>query len=269
MRKLFLTLMMGAITSVSFAQQSTEFGYNIGVSNYWGDLQPSNFTYRDVGFSTGFFVRQNINSFLAVRGNLNYGRVHASDANSQIQSHMLRNLSFRSHIVEFGGDFEFSILPYDKFNPTNKKYRKYFNFTPYFFGGFSVFHFNPKAFYKNEWVELQPLQTEGQHYNLTQISIPFGMGLKWQVSKNFSMAFETGYRKTFTDYLDDVSSTYPNLAAMHAANPKAAKLSFRGDELQYPEPTPTPGSLRGLSTNMDWYVMTHLSVIYKLQPKRR
>lgn len=261
--------MMGALATVSFAQQSTEFGYNIGVSNYWGDLQPKNFTYRDVGFSTGFFVRQNINSFLAVRGNLNYGRVHASDANSNIQSHIQRNLSFRSYIVEFGGDFEFSILPFDKYNPTNKRYRKYFNFTPYFFGGFNVFHFNPKAFYKNEWVELQPLQTEGQHYSLTQIAIPFGMGFKYQINKNFGMSIETGFRKTFTDYLDDVSTAYPDLVALNTANPRAAKLSFRGDELDYPEGMPIKGAMRGLSSNMDWYVMSHISFSYKIQPKRR
>lgn len=270
MKKLFITLMMGALATTSFAQNSTEFGYNLGFSTYLGDLQPKVMTYKDPGFSTGIFVRHNINPFLSVRGFINYGRIHSSDANSADYEHMLRNLSFRSYILETGGDFEVSILPYDKFNPTNKKYKRYFNITPYFFGGLNIFHFNPKTFYKNEWVELQPLQTEGQHYSLTQIAIPFGMGIKQQFTKNFSVAIETGFRKTFTDYLDDVSGSYPDLVAMKQDNPTAAKLSFRGDELvENPQAMPIKGAQRGTSSNMDWYIMSHVSMIYKIQPKRK
>ena len=45
-------------------------------------------------------------------------------------------------------------------------------------------------------------------YNLTQFAIPFGGGIKFRVSENVVLAYEVGFRKTFTDYLDDVSTFY-------------------------------------------------------------
>ena len=265
MKKIIFTLLMSTVAMGSFAQLSTEVGYNIGFSSYLGDLQPKAFTYDQPGFSTGFHIRHNITSQLAVRGMVNYGRLNASDAKSLDQGHIQRNLSFRTYIMVFGGVMEVNVLPFDTFNTKNKKYRRYFNFTPFFFGGVNVFHFNPKTLYKNEWVALQPLQTEGQNYSLTQIAIPFGFGFKHQVSKHIGFQIEFGFRKTFTDYIDDVSTNYPDLNKMALNNPTAADLSFRGDELpENPQTIPTAGSQRGLSSNMDWYLINNVSFTYKI-----
>lgn len=270
MKKIIFTLLMGALATGSIAQVSTEFGSSLGFSSYLGDLQPKHFTYDQPGFSTGMFMRHNITSQLAIRGFVNYGRLNASDAKSLDQGHIERNLSFRTFILEFGGVMEVNVLPFDKFNNSNKKYRRYFNFTPYFFGGVNVFHFNPKTFYNNEWIALQPLHTEGQSYNLTQIAIPFGFGFKHQVSKHVGFSIEFGARKTFTDYLDDVSTSYPDLNKLELTNPTAAELSYRGDELPEGSKTyPGKGTQRGLSSNMDWYLMNHVSVTYKIFSNRK
>ena len=90
--------------------------------------------------------------------------------------------------------------------------------------------------------ELQPLSTEGQGltaytdlkpYSLVSFSIPFGLGIKWSISRTVSIGLEWGLRKTFTDYIDDVSGRYadPSLLAAEKS-PLAAGLSNRAFEQQ-------------------------------------
>ena len=79
------------------------------------------------------------------------------------------------------------------------------------FVGFGMLKFNPKAEYQGEWHALAPLETEGVKYSRFQPVIPFGLGARIKVDPFFNVLIEGGYRKTFTDYLDDVSSTrYPH-----------------------------------------------------------
>ncbi len=85
--------------------------------------------------------------------------------------------------------------------------------------GIGIFTFNPEArFGGDEWIDLQPLGTEGQWladpenrypepYELTQFNIPFGGGLRFRLSRRWDMEVEIGWRKTFTDYLDDVADS--------------------------------------------------------------
>lgn len=89
-------------------------------------------------------------------------------------------------------------------------------------GGVGVFHFNPQgsltdAAGNKTWYYLHPLRLEGQGmpeypaskpYKLTQMNIPFGGGLKFFMSDRINVSLEFLYRKTFTDYIDDVSQRY-------------------------------------------------------------
>lgn len=269
MKKLFLSISMACISLLSLAQ-SSEVGYNIGFSSYLGDLQPLDYTYKNPGFSTGAFFRHNVTSHLSFRAFFNYGRISGYDSRSSIQSHIDRNLHFRSFIAEFGGDMQVNILPFDKYNPNNKKYKTYFNWTPYLFAGINFFHFNPRAQYKGQWTDLQPLRTEGVSYSLTQVAIPFGFGMKYQVHKHIVLQMEMGFRKTFFDHLDDVSTSYPDLNKLALTDPVAADMSYRGDELyENNMGMPAPGAQRGDSKDMDWYLINNVSVIYKFHHKKR
>jgi len=122
-------------------------------------------------------------------------------------------------------------------------------------------------------VDLQPLGTEGQgwqenrgrQYNRVQIAIPMGVGFQVRIAKSMNLGFECGFRKTFTDHLDDVSGAYPNIDAFIEENPMGAALSFRSPEvsdnpLQNPE-----GELRGSPLAKDWYFFggVMLSVVFK------
>jgi hypothetical protein len=278
MKKSILGILLAALSLNGFAQSSSEIGISTGFSSYLGDLQPQDYTYRDVSLAGGIFARHNVSPEISFRSFLNYARVQASDANSGVQSHIDRNLHFRSDIVEAGIVTEVNILPFDSYHAGNRRSRRYFNLVPYVFGGVNLFHFNPKAEYKGSWVALQPLHTEGQDmsyngqapYSLTQIAIPFGMGFKYQTAGHICISFEMGFRKTFTDYLDDVSGNYPDLTQLEIENGSiASDMSYRGDELSTGFKGDMSYQQRGNSSNKDWYMINTLSVSYKFYHARR
>lgn len=137
-------------------------------------------------------------------------------------------------------------------------------FTPYAYGGIAGFHFNPYTYNaRNEKVFLQPLSTEGQGladypdrkpYRLNQIAAAFGGGFKFVLSNCTGISLEFSQRKTFTDYLDDVSTSYVDQNKLLAAKgQQAVDLAYRGDEVHNPALYPPDGEQRGTPTEADWY----------------
>ena len=116
--------------------------------------------------------------------------------------------------------WEFNFLPYQIANNRTK-------FAPFIFGGLSVYRFNPQAELGDDWYNLQPLGTEGQgttaypdreKYKRLKVAIPFGGGFKFKLSRRFGMTVEAGARRLFTDYFDDVSTTYADKDILLAEN---------------------------------------------------
>jgi hypothetical protein len=134
--------------------------------------------------------------------------------------------------------------------------------SPYIFGGVSVFFFKPYGNVAGQNVELQPLHTEGQSspYNLFAFSVPFGIGVKYSVSKLIGIGAEWGMRKSTTDYLDDVSTTYyQNLAGK---NPASATIEELASD---PTLSHNDGMQRGNSRNTDWFSFAGISVTVKIR----
>lgn len=244
--------------------QYGEVGVLMGVSNYLGDLVPPQEYFLGTSFALGATYQYNFTDRISVRGNLIWGQIRGDDRNSSYDSgRRQRNLSFHSHILEFSALAQVNILP---FHPQ----RNFKPITPFVFAGIGVFHFNPTTVYKSTKHYLQPLGTEGQgmegygpKYSLVEVAIPFGCGIKFCVSKRFNFTFEFGLRKTFTDYLDDVSGDYVPLDELRNGNGiLAANLSNRsydesGNQI---EKAYTP---RG-SSGKDWYTFMGVSVTYSL-----
>jgi hypothetical protein len=96
--------------------------------------------------------------------------------------------------------------------------------------------------------------------------LPFGIGLRYALSDNVHIGFELSDRKTFTDYLDDVSSHYvDHEQLLIARGPLAVEMAYRG----IPSTTassayPPNGEQRGTPSEMDWYYFTSLTVAIKL-----
>ena len=180
-----------------------------------------------------------------------------------------RNLDFKSNMWEVYAAVEFFPIQFVKRNDEEYDPR----LRPYFFGGLGVFHFNPKGSIKDQngnvtWHELHPLRTEGQGfaeypdkrpYQLTQMNLPFGGGIKYLASDNINLAVELLYRKTFTDYMDDVSTTYIDRTLfdnyLSTADAAVAKLiSDKTIGIVTPGVTRyAPGEQRGNLNNNDAY----------------
>ncbi|MDQ3071686.1 MAG: DUF6089 family protein [Bacteroidota bacterium] len=250
-------------TSLS-GQYKWEIGPFLGLSNYMGDLVPVPFSIINTKPALGALVRYNYSGHISLRGAVSYGQLIGDDKNSSDRYRYRRNLSFKSNILDLGLLIEASLL---KFNMDRRGHR----LTPYVLAGISAFHFNPKAFYAGQWHELQPLGTEGQGipgylqvapYALWQMSIPFGGGLKFNLSRNWNICLESRWHKTFTDYLDDVSSTYPDpdLIRQHRGA-VAAALSNRTPEV-VPFAGPSTGLNRGNDQQKDMFIFTGFSLTY-------
>lgn len=269
---IFLSLLLPFLLAKSGFSQDfyrSEFGLFLGGSYYLGDLNPSKH-FLQTQPAGGLIYRYNITPRWAFKMSALLGWLKASDARSK--ANVERNLSFRSYIFDFSTQIEFNFLPYIT------GHDKFF-ITPYIFVGASVFNFSPQANYNGTWYNLQPLGTEGQGttiedtrkpYALTTISIPFGLGLKYSPHQAVSLGLEYGIRKTFTDYIDDVSTRYANPVILAAENgPMAATLADRriapeGEVL--PDPT---GLERGNSRTKDWYVYTGLTITIRIKPQTK
>ena len=175
-----------------------------------------------------------------------------------------RNLSFRSNISEISLTAEIHPLSiFKKWRNIDEEPSRY---SPYLLAGIGYFSFNPQAKLQNNWVDLQPLSTEGQGfkeypdrkpYSLHQTNIPLGFGVKYELSSLFNLRAEFVYRILHTDYLDDVSTTYidPTLFANYFTGSKltnALLLSDRHYELD-PNYIPTGAGIRGNSSQNDGY----------------
>ncbi len=258
------------LTAVNLSSgQHLEAGIFLGTSNYFGDLSNNSgsFYLKESKPAAGLLARYNASDFFAARLTFNYGFISGKDSNVKSDPYISdRNLSFRSSIAELSLIGEINFLgyrPYGMYNP----------FSPYLFAGVAATRFNPKARYLGVWVDLQPLGTEGQgmtkypdriHYNRNTVAIPFGVGVKYALNDKLNLGFEIGARRTFTDYLDDVSKTYVPYPELKAVNGDlAAALGNRTGELKGTEPIVVPQDTpRGDTKVADWYFLAGVTLTY-------
>lgn len=196
-------------------------GLMLNAMNYVGDLDPnSNMlspALRFTKLNLGICYVYRYDPHISLRGSFSYGRIAGDDNKSAGESvfedvgRYERNLSFRNDIKELKAD-----VVYDLFG--NKKgLQRRVHYTPYAFIGVAFYHHAPKAKYDGEWVDLQPIGTEGQNvedqsqlfevgksYSKFRVAVPLGLGFRFKLSQMWDLAFEIGWRYTFFDYLDDI-----------------------------------------------------------------
>jgi hypothetical protein len=251
----------------SFTVQAQKFHITVfgGVANYQGDLQDKRFTLNQSHPAFGAGLLYEISEKLYARVNVTFGKISGDD--KQNAKNTVRNLSFSSPVsdIHLGLEYNFFSI-YER------------SITPYIFAGISNFSFRPSALDSaGNKVFLQPLGTEGQGfyqgrkpYKLNQFAIPFGGGLKFAFSENFRISVEVGLRKTNTDYLDDVSTTFIDEGLLLAnRGSRAVDLAFRGDELKSGLSYPADGSQRGGAKFKDWYYFTGINLAIRLNGNGR
>jgi outer membrane protein OmpA-like peptidoglycan-associated protein len=146
-------------------------------------------------------------------------------------------------------------------------------FSPYIFAGIGAFHFNPRAYFGSGGThKLRELGTEGQGltgypglYSTMAVEFPLGVGVKYKINNKITLQGEFNYRITGTDYLDDVSTYYPDKARLDAKNPETSKFTYRGDGA-YPK---NPTLKRGDDSNKDGFYTTQLKIAYKLHTDKK
>ncbi len=283
-------------TSFSQSDQvsTLEGGFTAGPMVFMGDLGGhtgkgttflKDYNMNQTKLSVGAFVATYPAPWLGFRFGLNYGAVAGDDANIKSkggyeQARLARNLDFRSKILE--GMLVAEVYPtvFLEDEPDDVMGR----LRPYGLIGLGVYHFNPQGSYKDpntgeiSWVNLQPLHTEGEgfpeypnrkNYSLTQLNIPLGVGVKYYVSESLNISFELVYRKTFTDYIDDVSTRFVDPSLFYKYLPAAQAKIADAMSNKSPYRTNTAGvyginGIRGDNTQGDAYFTTGVKVAFKL-----
>ena len=286
-------------------------GFSLNALNYYGDLapNPSRFS-TDLSFTRpaiGISVSERRGPRFSMTAGFMYGTLRGSDFTSADPAdaengkfRYYRNLSFRNRIKELS-----VVANYDLYE-NQETYMTRATWTPFLFAGISVFHHNPQALAPlngldnqplpeaGEWISLNKLGTEGQYadleptdanfgikpYNLIQIAIPMGVGVRFKIREVVDFSAELGFRYLFTDYIDDVSRNYVDLGVLDSELARA--LSYRSNELSMPdiarEPHTArngvtydliegygqeyPTNIRGKAWNKDIFMVTSFRVSY-------
>ena len=247
----YLSILLALFCQQSFAQKY-QLELSAGIINYQGDLQPHIFTFKQSKPALGAFIKYQVSGHFTARAGFSIGSLYADDKfnRSYLQS---RNLNFRTKLTEAQIGLECYLM--------NIQEHK---FSPYITVGLASFHFNNYTYDQaGNKIYLNPLSTEGEglveypgrkKYKLTQAAFPFGEGFLYKINCNMSISAEFCQRKLFTDYLDDVSTTYIDQnVLLSERGAKAVELAFRGDEFPGGTAYPPDGEGRGNPKQHDWY----------------
>lgn len=280
MKYLFVLITCSFLFSDSSAQTRVtrypfEFLLSTGPVIFQGDVPSgafvSNKDFSDFSIETAnahldLGISYRLKPTLSARANLNLIQFSGHDQYDNNKTKIERNLSFRTQMLELAIQLEYSFLHWDK-KGHNLKHHLYIA------SGISAGVFKPQAELQGKYYNLRPLGTEGQGignnpkiYSSYFYSIPFSLGYRYRLNLKSVVGFELSFRKSFTDYLDDVSTTYyDNDIIKEERGPIAAQLADRNLS-----GTPkNSGSFRGSPNSADNYSFISLCYAYFLGSGRR
>ncbi len=290
---LFTIILLPALSSAQkWKRHRVEYSFGIGATNFLGDLggadQIGTNGLRDfelsmtrMGGVLGY--RYQLGEDWFVRGNFNYVMVAGDDALTKEPSRNRRQLSFRSHILELSAQGEYMLVKQKSghlYRLRGVRGKSWFRFEVYVFGGIGGIWYNPQSRNpKGDWVTLKDLNTEGQglaggpkDYSGFTFVMPYGLGIRRNLGGNarqglFAIGLELSMRKTFSDYIDDVSDVYYDGNALKDAYGEEA--AYFGDPSGKNSIGYAEAQQRGDKTDKDTYMMGIISLNYKPQKRRR
>lgn len=258
MRYLFVLILLSRLVTASAQDWMGEI--SVGGASYNGDLTQKVFYLKQVRPMVGLNLKYNTTTFFNLRAGISFARVTASDKDNKDPDLKVRNLDFTSNIFEFHAAGELNLMDPELFYGY-----------PYLFAGVGVFYFDPFTYDDNHKKQfLRPLGTEGQGlsaypgrkpYSKIQLCLPIGGGWKLKLKKDMELCYEFGYRILFTDYLDDVSRTYPSLELLaQERGDIASQLSYRKQGIPFTE----EGEARGNHKVRDLYFFNSVKLAVNL-----
>jgi len=247
------------LTISNSSAQTWEVGGFVGGSGYMGDINPTK-PYKVNNLAFGGQVKRNLDGYWALKLNVMHGKIAADDGDSENEYQRSRNINFFSKITEVSLQAEFNFFNYFPGSLPGNGTRKA---TPYLFTGIGGVLFDPKTIYAGEEYLLHDYITEGEslsdRYKRRSLSVPYGAGLKYNISGNWNLIGEVGYRTAFTDFLDDVSGVYPSYFGIPGYNNELDAV------LSDPSPEPRVGRAgvqRGDFRKRDTYMFMGISLTY-------
>ncbi len=269
-------------------QYKTEFAFGVGASNFLGELGGANkigtndlrdLEILETQFVTNIGARHRFTRNISISADFYWASLSGNDNLTKEYFRNNRNLHFKSKITELDITAEYMIVKERVggiYRLRGVQRQSFYEKNYFFFGGIGVFHFNPKAFHEGKWHELQPLGTEGQNvsqknrYKLYQICIPFGIGSRYYWDEHWGVGIKAGVRKTFTDYIDDVSTVYyDNNKIIQTNGYIAGYLADPSKSSRDNDPknnyVTNAGQQRGDPRDKDSYAFVTVSIHYKIR----
>ena len=302
---LILTILLLPVFSQAqkWKRQRVEYSFGLGATNFLGDLGGRNqqgtdfimdFEIKATRYAASLGYRYQIGKDWYVKANLLYAKVSGNDNLTGEPARRRRELSFKSDIIELSGQLEYMLIKQKSghlYRLRGVRGKSWFRFEVYLLGGIGVIWYDPKSTDRNgNWQRLAPLNTEGQglprgpkDYSQFTAVIPYGIGIRRNLSGgarsrhfgSWSISLELTMRKTFSDYIDDVSTTYyqdenggTNQIAAANGDQAAYFADPSGNTSIYSGAFGEPQQ-RGDVTDKDAYMLGILSINYKPARKRR
>ena len=253
MKKVFV---LSFLLPLTLFAQNWHASFRFGLANYQGDLQEKSFTFKQSRIVGGLGIRYDLSEHLIARTHASFSNLRADHQKNKKASFKSRNFNFETKLFEWEVGAQYNIFS------LNDKW-----WTPYVFAGGALFRIKPTSLDPaGSRVNLQSLSTEGQgfvpgrkKYKSTQFGIPFGIGAEYALNEDMRVGLELGYRKTFTDYIDDVSTTYADPALLLLnRGPQSVAMAYKGSGSY-----PAVGSPRGNSRNKDAYYFVELTFTWR------
>lgn len=308
---LLVVLMPATMLAQRWKRERYEWMASAGASQFLGDVGGRNQIGSDYFFdldaaSTRYVVniglRYKLSEYFAARTNLTFAEVYGDDAYTEEPWRNNRNIHFRSPVFEWSVTMEGSFMrestgSHYKIRRVRGRGKKGSQVYVYGFVGVGLMFMDPHAKYEGTWFSLRALRTEGQgfvpgreQYSNWQFVIPFGIGMKYTLDKRSSIGIEYGLRKTFTDYMDDVSTSYVytkwgeerwpasmnivtealgyDRVAKALADPSLAPAPDLPDNINN-ACSACPGQQRGDPTDLDSYMFMTITYYRKIRTGRK
>lgn len=182
MKRNLLLFLFVLSANILFCQSRSELGISLGTSYYQGDINKSKVFYSPAA-AYGLIFKYNLSKHLSTSFRANYGKLSGSDSDFDQTENQIRGASFSESLIDIAALVEFNFLPYSSSGFIKKNNHR---FSPFIFVGIGGNYIFGSGSFENP------------------ITIPFGLGIKYNIFERLTLGLEWSYRKTFNDEIDGV-----------------------------------------------------------------